>query len=383
LTLITEWNAPTLLSASCKNKSAVVSSRKQDLFDTSRSILLAERAIQPGGEFVKLFSDVWKLRRVHYAVALAVLVIIGMLPQAAAHAADYPTKTIQIINPFPPGAVTDIVARIVAPKMSAILGQQVVIVNKPGGGGAVGIQAAKDAAPDGYTILVTPPPVLIIPLVNKNSGFTMNDFAPLTLATSSPNTTVVKADAPWKTLEEFIADAKKNAGQFTYGSAGPGTTPHFIGELVKLKTKIELTHVPLGSESAAATAVLGGHVNIAFLTLGTTRSHIEAGTLRALAVASNRRLKDFPDVPTTVEKGFPELNLKIWVGFFAPVKTSPAILKRLAAALNHALKDPAVVAQIEKAQALVENLGPQEAAKFYAEEERKWSEVARVAKIAK
>jgi tripartite-type tricarboxylate transporter receptor subunit TctC len=100
-------------------------------------------------------------------------------------------------------------------------------------------------------------------------------------------------------------------------------------------------------------------------------------------VASNRRLKDFPDVPTTVEKGFPELNLKIWVGFFAPVKTSPAILKRLAAALNHALKDPAVVAQIEKAQALVENLGPQEAAKFYAEEERKWSEVARVAKIAK
>jgi tripartite-type tricarboxylate transporter receptor subunit TctC len=158
----------------------------------------------------------------------------------------------------------------------------------------------------------------------------------------------------------------------TYGSAGPGTTPHFIGELVKLKTHIDLTHVPLGSESAAATAVLGGHVNIAFLTLGTTRSHIEAGTLRALAVASNRRLKDFPNVPTTVEIGFRELNLKVWVGFFAPAKTPAPVVKRLAA----------VLANIEKSQALVENLGPQEAAKFYADEERKWSEVARVAKIS-
>jgi len=298
-----------------------------------------------------------------------------------AYGAEYPNKTIQIINPFPPGAVTDIVARLLAPKLTASLGQQVVIVNKAGGGGAVGIQAAKDAAPDGYTILVTPPPIALIPIVNKNSAFTLKDFAPLALATSSPNTTVVKADALWKSFEEFIADAKKNPGQFTYGSAGPGTTPHFIGELVKLKTGIDLTHVPLGSESAAATALLGGHVNIAFLTLGTTRSHIEAGGMRALAVASNRRLKDFPNLPTTVEKGHPELNLKVWVGFFAPAKTPPPIIKRLAAALNDALKDPEAAASIEKAQALIENLGPGEFAKFLAEEERKWSEVARVAKI--
>lgn len=309
-----------------------------------------------------------------FIVALALFIPLS-------EAAEYPNKTIQIINPFPPGAVTDIVARFVAPKMSTLLGQQVVVVNKAGGGGAVGIQAARDAAPDGYTILVTPPPILLIPIVNKNSGFTMKDFAPLSLATSSPNTTVVKGDAPWKSLEDLLADAKKNSGQLTYGSAGPGTTPHFIGELVKLKTKIDMTHVPLGSESAAATAVLGGHVNVAFLTLGTTRSHIEAGTMRALAVASNRRLKDFPNVPTTVEKGFPELNLKIWVGFFAPVKTSPAILKRLAGAIGESLKDAEVAAHIEKAQALVENLGPQEAAKFYAEEERKWTEVAHSAKI--
>lgn len=299
----------------------------------------------------------------------------------ALHGAEYPNKTIQIINPFPPGAVTDIVARLLAPKLSASLGQQVVIVNKAGGGGAVGIQAAKDAAPDGYTILVTPPPIALIPIINKNSGFTLKDFVPLTLATSSPNTTVVKSDAPWKSFEELIADAKRSPGQLTYGSAGPGTTPHFIGELVKLKTGIDMIHVPLGSESAAATAVLGGHVNVAFLTLGTTRSHVEAGTMRALAVASNRRLKDFPNVPTTVEKGHPELNLKVWIGFFAPVKTPAAVVKRLAAAIGDSLKDPEVAASIEKAQALVENLGPNEFAKFLSEEERKWSEVARLAKI--
>ena len=325
----------------------------------------------------------FRLKKVIF-IAVTSLLVAGALCFSGSilPAAEYPTKTIQVINPFPPGAVTDIVARILAPKMAAALGQQVVIVNKAGGGGAVGIQAAKEAAPDGYTILVTPPPILLIPIVNKNSSFTTKDFVPIALATSSPNTTVVKADAPWKSLDEFIADAKKKPGELTYGSAGPGTTPHFIGELVKLKTSIDLTHVPLGSESAAATALLGGHVNICFLTLGTTRGHIEAGTLRPLAVASNRRLKDFPNVPTTVEKGFPELNLKIWVGVFAPAKTPAAIVKRLAAVISDSLKDAEVVAHIEKSQALIENLGPQEAAKFYADEERKWSEVARVAKIS-
>ena len=313
---------------------------------------------------------------------LKIIALAAVMFAVPAAQAQYPAKTIQIINPFPPGAVTDIVARILAPKMSAALGQQVVIVNKAGGGGAVGIQAAKDAAPDGYTILVTPPPIALIPIVNKNSSFTLKDFTPLALATSSPNTTVVKADAPWKSFEEFIADAKKNPGQLTYGSAGPGTTPHFIGELVKLKTGIDMTHVPLGSESAAATAVLGGHVNVGFLTLGTTRSHVEAGTLRALAVASNRRLKDFPNIPTTVEKGHPELNLKVWVGFFAPAKTPPPAVKRLAAAISDSLKDAEATANIEKAQALIENLGPGEFAKFLVEEERKWSEVARAAKIS-
>jgi tripartite-type tricarboxylate transporter receptor subunit TctC len=141
------------------------------------------------------------MKHLRAAVSMArprryLFLVLMLLCGPALDAAEYPAKTVQIINPFPPGAVTDIVARILAPKMSAALGQPVVIVNKAGGGGAVGIQAAKEAAPDGYTILVTPPPILLIPLVNKNSGFTMKDFTALSLATSSPNTTVVRKESP-------------------------------------------------------------------------------------------------------------------------------------------------------------------------------------------
>jgi tripartite-type tricarboxylate transporter receptor subunit TctC len=146
------------------------------------------------------------MMKLKISCALAVAVYLFGSPAAQA---QYPTKTIQIINPFPPGAVTDIVARFLAPKMSAALGQQVVVVNKPGGGGAVGIQAAKDAVPDGYSILITPPPIALIPIVNKNSSFTLKDFSPLALATSSPNTTVVKSDAPWKSFEEVMPTPRK------------------------------------------------------------------------------------------------------------------------------------------------------------------------------
>ena len=141
-------------------------------------------------------------------------------------------------------------------------------------------------------------------------------------------------------------------------------------------------NIPFKGTAAVAQEVVSGRVPMGFLDLSVARGHLAGGKMRALAVASNRRLKDFPNLPTTVEKGFPELNLKIWVGFFAPAKTPPAAIKRLAVALGDSLKDAEIVANIEKAQALVENLGPAESAKFLSEEERKWSEVARVANIS-
>jgi tripartite-type tricarboxylate transporter receptor subunit TctC len=311
--------------------------------------------------------------------SLALLSLFFILPDAPA--TEYPTKTIQIINPFPPGATTDIVARILTDKLYSLLGQQVVVVNKAGGGGAIGIKAAKDAAADGYTLLIAPPPLVQIPLARKDIGFTYKDFAPINLAAKFYFVMVVKQDAPWKSLEGIIAEAKSNPGKLTWATAGAGTSHHFSLELFKMATAAELTHVPMGGEAPMATAILGGHVSTCFMTLGTATPHLQAGTFRGLAVTSPNRLKEFLDVPTTAEKGYPTLNPRAWAVFLAPAKTPQAVVKKLGEAFREALRDREVAGKIEKAGLTVENLGPEEAANFLSEEHKKWSEVARFAKI--
>jgi tripartite-type tricarboxylate transporter receptor subunit TctC len=326
--------------------------------------------------------DVRGGKRISVARCLGALIgSVSLWYLSWAYAAEYPTKTIQIVNPYPPGATTDIVARILTDKLYSLLGQQVVVVNKTGGGGAIGIKAAKDAAADGYTVLVAPPPIVQIPLARKDIGFTYRDFTPINLTAKFYFAMVVKKDAPWKSLEEIIAEAKSNPGKLTWATAGTGTSHHFTLELFKILTGAELTHVPMGGETPMVTAILGGHVSTSFITLGTATPHLQAGTLRGLALTSPNRLKEFLDVPTTAEKGYPTLNSKAWVVFLVPAKTSQAIVKRLGDAFREALRDREIMGKIEKAGLTVENLGPEEAGKFLAEEHKKWSEVARVAKI--
>ena len=298
-----------------------------------------------------------------------------------AYTAEYPTKTIQIVNPFPPGGTTDIVSRILTDKLYSLLGQQVVVVNKAGGGGAIGMKAVRDALADGYTILVAPPPLVQIPLARKDIGFTYRDFTPINLTAKVYFEMVVKKDAPWRSLEEIIAEAKSNPGTLSWGTAGSGTSHHFTLELFKILTGADLTHVPLGGETPMVTAILGGHVSTAFVTLGTVTPHLQAGTLKALALTSPNRLKEFPDVPTTAEKNYPTLNPKAWVIFLVPAKTPQAVVKRLGEAWRDALRDREIIAKFEKAGFMVENLSSEETGNFLAEEHKKWSEVARVAKI--
>lgn len=297
------------------------------------------------------------------------------------YGAEYPSKTIQIINPFPAGASTDILARILTDKLSALLGQPVVVINKTGGGGAIGIKAVKDAPADGYTVMVAPPPLVLIPIARKGIGFSLSDFTPINLAGSGPYVMVVKKDAPWKSLEEIVAEAKKNPGKLIWAIPGTGTFGHFTYELFKMVTATDFTHVPMGGETPVATAILGGHANTTFISLATVQSHLEAGTLRALAVTHPKRLKEFPEIPTTAEKGYPTVNKEPWFVFAVHAKTSRAIVNRLDQVFKEALKDKEIIAKIEKAGMFVENLGAEETAKFLAEEHKKWSEVARVAKI--
>ena len=312
-------------------------------------------------------------------ISLIVCLILALTIMAIA--LDYPTKTIQIIVPYPPGGSNDITARILDTKLASLLGRPVIVVNKPGGGGAVGIKFAASAKPDGYTILTSPPGIVMIPILNPGIGFKLEDFIPICPAVSIPTVITVKTDAPWKTLNDLIQEGKRNPGKLTYSSAGPGTTPHFAGELFKFETNTDIVHVPMGGEAPAVTGLLGGHVNLSFVSLGAVSEHLKAGTLRALALMYPRRIKDFPDIPTTKELGYPKLFTIVWHGYFFPAKTPKEIVEKVAKAFETALKDKEVINNIEKAGMLAEGMTLEEANKFFQDEEKKWSEVAKRAKM--
>ena len=317
------------------------------------------------------------LRRRAFMLFLA----LALACAAVLDAAEFPTKTVQIINPFPPGAITDILARLLSDKLSSNLGQPVIVVNKSGGGGATGIKAVKDAPADGYTVLIAPPPIALIPLARKNIGYSLSDFTPLNLIGITPAVLIVKADAPWKTFEEFVADVKKKPGQLTFGTPGTGTSGHFSMELLKKETGVDFVHVPLGGEAPVAAGILGGNIHTSIIGLGTARSHLASGGLRALAVTAEKRAKEIPDVPTTFEKGYPAIEASPWFAFFVRANTPPANAGRLAKAIKDAIQDKELAAKIDKSGVTIENRGPEETVTFMTEYHKKWSEVARIAKI--
>ncbi len=322
-----------------------------------------------------------ELGMIKIAAGLCLSLILPLLYFSGAHGAEYPTKTVQLVSNFPPGGNTDIVARILQKRLSTLLGQPVVVVNRAGGGGTVGAQSVAVAPADGYTILVSTPTILISPLTVKGLPFSLKDFAPVNIPVGMPSVVTVRKDAPWKSLEELISDAKKNPGKLTYSSPGPGTLAHLAGEIFKMATATDITHIPMDGAAKAMTAALGGHVHMTFVVYGGLKNYLDAGSLRALAVMSPHHLEEFPDVPTTVEKGYPKVVNGAWVGFFVPVKTPSAIVRKLSEVLNEALKEKEIIGLFKNAGYRVDNLGPAEAAKFLAEEEERCLQVIKAAKI--
>lgn len=305
------------------------------------------------------------------------LFLIAGLPNISG-AAEYPTKPIQLVIPFAPGGGADLTGRFVADKAATLLGRAVVPVNKAGGGGTIATYNVLAAPPDGYTILVIQPPQLGAPLTTKGVTFNvLKDFITVNLSVTSPSVILVKKDAPWLTLEDFIADAKKNPGKYTYSTPGYGSTEHFAGEIFKMRTGIDITQVPMEGTAPAVTAVLGGHIDITFPHMGVASRFLQAGSLRALAVNNEKRLKDFPNVPTTVEKGFPDLITSTWGGFSVRSDTPRAIVDKLEKVFKEALKDKGVVDNLEKTGFVVENLDAKGAAEFLAKDFQKKSEVAK------
>jgi tripartite-type tricarboxylate transporter receptor subunit TctC len=293
------------------------------------------------------------------------LLMLGLLTLAAggptpgAHAQAYPTRPVEFIIPFAPGGPTDTAIRLIQPSLAANLGAPVVLVNKAGGGGAIGMDGVAKAKPDGYTLAATVRSTLtILPATQPDVPYKISDFAPIGTYALDSQVVMVKGGAPWKSLEELIDHAKKNPGKLTYGSAGQGTNSFFTMELLKLAYGVDLAHVPFGGSGPVKNAVLGGHVQVGAASLSPVLSVIRSGDVTPLVTSATRRNPAVPNVPTLTEKGQPDISLSTWAELWAPAKTPKPVLDRLVQALDKTMKDPAVVAAIEKAGLQVEYNDP-------------------------
>jgi tripartite-type tricarboxylate transporter receptor subunit TctC len=278
-------------------------------------------------------------------------VLLACLFAAAASAQPYPSKPITMIVPFPPGGVADIVGRPLAAQMEKSLKQPVVVTNRTGAGGAVGMAAVAKSAPDGYTILMGLSSISIFPVSDRIMGRTpayeMKDFAPIALITADPTVLVVSADSPWKTLLEFVASAKAYPGKINYSSSGVYGTLHVAMEIFAHAAGIQLFHVPYQGGGPAVTALLGGQVHALASGPAAAIGQIKAGKMRALASWSTERLPLLPEIPTFKELGY-NAEFYIWSGVFAPAAIPSPVFDRLRAAVREAATSAEFKATMEK-----------------------------------
>jgi tripartite-type tricarboxylate transporter receptor subunit TctC len=280
-----------------------------------------------------------------------VLFLLAGLVAGAAFAQPYPTKPVTMIVPFPPGGVADIVGRPLAAQMEKALKQPVVVTNRSGAGGAVGMAAVAKSAPDGYTILMALSSISIFPVSDRIMGRTpsyeMKDFAPIALITADPTVLVVSTDSPWKTLQEFVASAKAYPGKINYSSSGVYGTLHVAMEIFAHAAGIKLFHIPYQGGGPAVTALLGGQVHALASGPAAAIGQIKAGKMRALASWSTERLPLLPEIPTFKELGY-DAEFYIWSGVFAPAATPTPVLDRLRAAVREAATSAEFKATMEK-----------------------------------
>ena len=293
-----------------------------------------------------------------FAALLLPALLAPCAPMVCAQA-DYPSRRIELVVPFPPGGPNDTAARLIQPQLSAALNVPVPIVNKPGGGGAVGAEYVTAAGPDGYTLYFTTNTTLtILPVTQPEVKHRLADFAAIASATADFGSVTVRSDAPWKTIEELAAYAKKNPGKLSYGSAGVGTLSSFAMEIFKMSQGLDIVHVPYQGTGPVKSAILGKHVHLVSSGFSSLGPLIKSGDLIALFTTAPTRIAAYPDVPTATEKGIPDATLNLWVLLAAPANTPRHVVETLARAMEKTMKDPQVVAAVEKAGMVVDYHGP-------------------------
>jgi tripartite-type tricarboxylate transporter receptor subunit TctC len=294
-------------------------------------------------------------------LARALFAVAALVVGSAAVAQDYPARPITVVVPFPPGASNDALARITRDSLSEILGQPIVIENRPGAGGSTGAGSVANAAPDGYTLLIAVnAPITMNSFLQKNFPFDPKTaFAPVAHAADTTLLLAVHESVPAKTVTELVDYAKKNPGKLSYGSAGVGSGHHITGELLKQKTGIDVTHIPYRGSGPAIQDLVAGHIPISFGTPPAILPQAAAGKIRIIAVAEDRRFPDLPDVPTIAET-VPGVSIPVtWLGLLAPSGMPRPIVEKLSAAMAATVKKPDVVAKLKQQGMLAVGAGPE------------------------
>jgi tripartite-type tricarboxylate transporter receptor subunit TctC len=307
---------------------------------------------------------------------------LSLLAPASVAAQDFPNRAIRLIVPFPPGGPVDIFARVIAQRMSELTKQTVLIDNRGGQGGVLGIDALAKAKPDGYTIAIASTGSLAIsPTMEKIAYDPLTDLQAITLIAKVPEMLVVANNVPARDMGELVALARAEPGKFNFASSGPGSLPHLAGELLKLTAKIDIVHVPYRGAAPAINDLLGHQVQMVFLDLPVLLPHIRSGALRAIAIGAHERAPAAMEVPTTAEVGMPDLQTENWYGMVAPAGTPPAIVKALNRIATEAIGDPMVRDKLASQGATLVGDSPEQFHQFLGAEIGKWAKVIKDAGI--
>ena len=315
-------------------------------------------------------------------LAWVLAVLAGAVAPVAAQ--TYPTKTIRIIVGYAPGGTTDIIARLIAPRLSASLGQPVVVENRPGAAGNVGADVVAKSAPDGHTLqLGTAGNMTINPSLYANMPVdTIKDFQAISMIAALPNLMVVNPAVPAKTVQEFVAWAKARPGKVFFASSGTGNSPHITAELFNLATGLTMVHVPYRGSGPALTDLIGGQgVQVMFDNMPSAIGFARAGSLRALAVTGSARSPAAPELPTVRESGYPDVEVLAWFGLFAPANTPRPVIERLHREVVAALRTPELQKQLTELGAQPVGNTPDEFAKVVEDDVKRWARVVRAANI--
>ena len=311
-------------------------------------------------------------------LAAALALALGALAPTAGAAQDFPSRTIRVVVAFPPGGPTDLVARVVADKMKASLGQTVIVENKPGANGAIGADYVAKGEADGHLLFMTTAgAVVITPHMSKPNYDTMRDFAPVTLVVRVSTICVVRTESALNSMKELVAQAKDKPGTIPFASTGSGSIPHLAIELLQSAANVKFLHVPYRGAAPAINDLLGGQVTILCADTPVLLPQIQGGKLKPLAVASPARNPTLPDVPTLIEEGYADLVADNWYGLLAPAKTPPAVVAKVRDATEAALNAPDVRARFAQLGAVPSAMSSADFGKFLNDELTRWGKVVK------